>query len=447
MSNSSNTGRVLRVGIFFDGTANNQFNSQLGQERQAQGLWLDPDSSYGGEPSNIAKLHQLYPQQAAFNAHDPAVTSLYMGGIGTRTGQADNRFPGQTYGRGRTGVLSKAQSAQTQLAACLKSLVQTIPYRSLRRLQLDVFGFSRGAAAARHFVNLIADTPFKTLFELAPDFECSLEFIGLFDTVAAMGGLDDLGDISDSVNSGLNLYLAPGCAKQVVQLSARDEQRRNFSLNRIAPQWSMDVAVPGAHADVGGGYPLEVQEQVFLTRWLTNRVAASTPIKQTLAWQTTAAQLEAWQAKDLLDPQDPSARLQIRTDSHHEGNRQDPTKRVQAAVFMQRRIYGHLSRVYLGVMHRLACEHGVPLGQLSFEEQSLPDDLAPITAKLQTQVREGCISLTDEEEAVLRQRYIHQSANWNAAIGKGTGMLDKAFFNIPQEGGRAVFDQQAPVFA
>lgn len=30
MSRSSNTERVLRVGIFFDGTANNQFNLLLG---------------------------------------------------------------------------------------------------------------------------------------------------------------------------------------------------------------------------------------------------------------------------------------------------------------------------------------------------------------------------------------------------------------------------------
>ena len=447
MGNSSNTGRVLRVGIFFDGTANNQFNSQLGHERQARGLLVDPGSSYDGVPTNIAKLHRLYPQQPAFNAQGHAVISLYIGGIGTTTGQEDTRFPGQTYGRGRTGVLGKAQSAQVQLAACLKSCVQSLPYRSLRRLQLDVFGFSRGAAAARHFANVITHTPFKALFELAPDFECSLEFIGLFDTVAAMGGLDDLGDISDALNPGLNLYLAPGCAKQVVQLSARDEQRRNFSLSRIAPQWPMDVAVPGAHADVGGGYPLEAQERVFLTRWLTNRVSTSTSIKQTLAWQTAAVQLVAWQAEDLLDPQDPSARLEIRTDAPPEGSRQDPAKRVQAAVFMQRRVYGHLSRVYLGVMHSLACEHGVPLGRLPFEEQSLPDELIAMAAKLQVQVREGKVSLSDEQERVLRQRYVHQSANWNAAIGSGTGVLDNAFFNIPQEGGRSVFDQQAPTYS
>lgn len=38
MGDSSNTKRVLRVGVFFDGTANNQFNSASGQARMAQGL-------------------------------------------------------------------------------------------------------------------------------------------------------------------------------------------------------------------------------------------------------------------------------------------------------------------------------------------------------------------------------------------------------------------------
>lgn len=97
MSRSSNTGHVLRVGIFFDGTANNQYNSQLGLERQAQGLKVDPGSSYAGAPTNIARLHQHYPVQTTFS-DGQAVTSLYISGIGTTTGAADSPFPGLSYG-------------------------------------------------------------------------------------------------------------------------------------------------------------------------------------------------------------------------------------------------------------------------------------------------------------------------------------------------------------
>ena len=445
MSNSSHTGPVLRVGIFFDGTANNTFNSLLGQERQAQGLRVDAGSSYDGVATNIARLHECYPVQSSFDATGKAVTSLYISGIGTTTGKADTRFPAQTYGRGSTGVLGKAQEACAQLNQCLAAFVQTLAPHRLSRLQLDIFGFSRGAAAARHFTNQINATDFAEQFALADDFTCEVCFIGLFDTVAAMGGLADLGDIGDDINPGLNLFLGPECARQVVQLSARDEHRRNFALSRIAPQWPLDIALPGVHADVGGGYPLEMQEQVYLTRWQTNRVSPSTPLKLTRAWAVTATDLVAWQGEDLLDPQDPNRLLEIRSESHPEGSRLDPMQRVQAAVFMQRRVYGHLSRVYLRIMHRLACEQGVPVCALTVAEAEIPDELSAISDSLEAQVGTGVIELSADQERLLRQRYVHCSANWNAGVGTGTGVMDQAFFNRPREGGRSVFDQRMPL--
>ena len=444
MSRSSKTGRVLRVGIFFDGTANNLFNTLAGQVRQAQGLRVDAASSYAGVATNIAKLYQCYPTQTEFDRTGRALAALYVSGIGTTTGAVDTPFPGLSYGRGRTGVLGKADQAQGQLIQCLRHFAGLAPAQRITRLQLDIFGFSRGAAAARHFVNQVASIPFKTHCELAPDFAWDIQFVGLFDTVAAMGGLEDLGNVGDEVNPGLNLYLGPKCAQQVVQLNARDELRRNFSLNRIAPQWPMDIAVPGAHADVGGGYPNDMQEQVFLTRWQSNLVNSSTAIKHTRAWKFTQAQLLAWQAEDLIDPLDTDAILQIRTREQPEGSREDPMKRVQAAVFMQRRVQGQLSRVYLRIMHGLACEQGVPFGELSDALAGLPGELQPLAARLEAQVRQGAIRLSVVEERWLRQRYVHQSANWNAGVGDGLGQLDKAFFNIPQEGGRSVYDQKAP---
>lgn len=443
MSHSSNTGNVLRVGIFFDGTANNQFNSQLGQERQAQGLNVAADSSYGTAPTNIARLHQHYPVQTTFN-HGQAVTSLYIGGIGTTTGAADTSFPGLTYGRGRTGVLGKADEAQGQLSQCLGQFVRLLPAHTLSRLQLDLFGFSRGAAAARHFANQVKSIPFKQQFALAPDFKCSIDFIGLFDTVAAMGGLEDFGDVGDDINPGLDLYLGPDCARQVVQLCARDESRRNFALTRIAPQWPLDIALPGAHADLGGGYPLDMQEQVQLTRWQTNLVSPSTPVRLTQAWKQAQAQLQVWQGEDLIDPQAPHDYVRVFTEEGKAGSREDPMKRVQAAVFMQRRIYGHLSRIYLRLMHGLACEQGVPFVALTAAQDAVPEELVPIAARLKNQLGKNAIKLTAVQERLLRQRYIHHSANFNANVGEGLGVLDKAFFNIPQEGGRSVFDQKPP---
>ncbi|WP_032621624.1 phospholipase effector Tle1 domain-containing protein, partial [Pseudomonas avellanae] len=82
-----------------------------------------------------------------------------------------------------------------------------------------------------------------------------LKVIGLFDTVAAIGSLKDLGNTHDANNRRVNLYLPPGCAEQVLHLVARDESRRNFALNSVTPAWPREITLPGAHSDIGGGYP------------------------------------------------------------------------------------------------------------------------------------------------------------------------------------------------
>ena len=152
-----------------------------------------------------------------------------------------------------------------------------------------------------------------------------------------------------------------------------------------------------------------------------------------------------WQARDLIDPLAEQDFVQVRTEEQKAGSRQDPMKRVQAAVFMQRRVLGHLSRVYLRIMHSLACKQGVPFAALISAQDALPDELLPIAARLEAQVLKSTIKLTPAQERLLRQRYVHQSANFNANVGQGLGVLDKAFFNIAQEGGRNVFEQKPPV--
>lgn len=444
MSTDSTSSAVLRVGVFFDGTANNQFNSELGRARKAAGLWSEENSSYSTDLTNVARLQRLYPTQVS---GDRIVASIYVGGVGTRNAKPDTRVPDQLLGRGSSGVLAKVAEAHQALEQLLLQLAA--PHREVGSIQLllDIFGFSRGAAAARHFVNSLG-----TLQSLHKALACSRQrsthlthrvtFIGLFDTVAAMGGLEDGLDITDEDNRGVDLFLPPGCAAQVIHLTARDEHRRNFALNRVAPQWPLEFSLPGSHADLGGGYWPQVTEKVFLTRPRGSWVSPSTPADQTLAWQETAAQLQSWQLKDLLDPRDPEGQLKVQTWL----GRSDDNKmqRTLAAVSMRRRVYGHLSRIYLRLMHALACEEGVPL--LPWPDTpdfSLPDELVPIADKLARFVRTGICALDAEDERLLRQRYIHCSAHWNPAIGEGDCVLDKVFVHAPHPRGRSAYWQRA----
>ncbi|WP_342338019.1 DUF2235 domain-containing protein (plasmid) [Citrobacter freundii] len=89
-------------------------------------------------------------------------------------------------------------------------------------------------------------------------------FVGLFDTVAAIGSAADGLDTSDDNNLGVSLYLAPGCADQVVQLTAHHEYRVNFALNSISST-HREIPLYGAHSDIGGGY-LAGEERIPIAR-------------------------------------------------------------------------------------------------------------------------------------------------------------------------------------
>ncbi len=113
-------------------------------------------------------------------------------------------------------------------------------------------------------------------------------------------------------------------------------------------------------------------------------------------------------------------------------------KYVLAAPYLERRVYGHLSRVYLRVMHTLAVEAGAPFNRIQEKDPALalPEELMPVSDKLLAWARSGSGALDMEEERLLRQRYVHLSANWNAAAGRGGSVLDVVFVNAPAKRGR-----------
>lgn len=460
---------TLRIGVFFDGTGNNAANSAIGAQCRAPALGLgeqealamvqrceahhlDPDSSYANDVSNIWRLYELYRDEPVpKEAGNPSIFRVYVTGVGTTTGQPDTRFPGQAFGRGATGVLAKVDEGLTLLAQALDSFEEENPSATPARLELDIFGFSRGAAAARHFANqmlLREQGPLGKLHRrrrlgLAPGFDWRdavvINFIGLFDTVAALGGWDDWGDPSDDVNGGIDLHLAPEAARRVVHLVARDEYRRNFALNQVAPP-HREIVLPGAHSDLGGGYPPLDSERLYPIRPRSNWVSRATSPFSSLAYQQAQRDTEYARQAGLLDPQDRTARLETDVWEHFtpfSGGRGDQMKYVLAAPYLERRVYGHLSRVYLRVMHALAVEANVPFKDVpTTEDLSLPTELMPISDKLLAWARSGSGALDMEEERLLRQRYVHLSANWNAAAGRGGSLLDVVFVNAPAECGR-----------
>lgn len=467
VSNSPSLAVTLRIGIFFDGTGNNRVNSQIGADcramaeaynnvhtRQCGGRHSDPTSSYSNDPTNIAMLADLYRQQpVAMNVGDglKAYHSIYVSGVGTTSGGRDS-FSGQGFGRGQTGVVAKVGLSVKKISKVLSGFAAQNPGCVIASLELDLFGFSRGAAAARHLANEVLKQR-KGLLEavidrrklpLSPEFTwangcISLKVIGLFDTVAAIGGISDRGNVSDSVNKRVNLFLPPGCAEEVIHLVAGDEQRRNFSLNSITPGWSREITVPGAHSNVGGGYPAQTREKVLLSRPRRSLVNLRTLSQDTDAWRETQAELDSMDALRWLDPRDADAHMRVACwEMYSQSTR--GMKEVWAAVELERKVYGHLSGAYLRLMHALSTEKGVPFEAVpDWMLSSVPPELRSISQKLIAHGRAGQISLTDHEARVLSRRYIHRSAHWNALVSKSSVWSDSFFVHAPAAGGRMKF--------
>ncbi|MFC5704888.1 phospholipase effector Tle1 domain-containing protein [Aeromonas eucrenophila] len=285
---------TLRIGVFFDGTGNNTRNAQAGLQKVEQ--WLletcsDPhqrekelracqmgqspvEGSSANDVTNVGKLFEQYDITAgALVAHS------YISGIGTRDPIAGDNGPEYRsddtltqgldldFGGEDTSIIGKVtlaceikiiESIQLDLGRVLPEI------DNIGRIEFDVFGFSRGAAAARHFVNTldqkaihplakaVANTPsirLKAGFDWASRNDVRFTFVGLFDTVVS------------SYNSRVNVNLKADCAQRVVHLTAQDEVRKHFPLYRITdvtgsniPANFTEMALPGAHSDIGGGY-------------------------------------------------------------------------------------------------------------------------------------------------------------------------------------------------
>jgi len=454
---------TLRIGVFFDGTGNNLFNAATGaacraeeqgfRQDQAQSIarhcdkfMLNTDSSYANAETNIARLYQLYKEDTQRRLRPSerlAQFPVYIEGIGTRAGQPDSLLSMGT-GLGSSGVLACVQNFPGAFSKRYDEFRLSNPDVIVEAVEFDLFGFSRGAAAARHFANevLKAEGGIAAI-GLAPCFawqraKVTLNFIGLFDTVVAVA--DPLrGDLSpaNAVNPGLNLYLPAGCARKVVQLAAGYEYRRNFALTSVAPEHE-EITLPGVHADLGGGYPPEMQERLLLTRPQASRERYGTDSHDAWSYRQAELDLAQLQREPWFDPA--NTRLSIDTWRFEvpRSRGELPETEVFAAIRLEREVRGELSLVYLRVMHRLASAHGVPLTALDDEdpEFALPDELKPIAAKLQARAQGAPLQVDHAEARLLLSRYVHRSAHWNARIGSGLGNVAAVFVDGPMPDGR-----------
>lgn len=190
------------------------------------------------------------------------------------------------------------------------ALEQPFPgHPKLLGIKLYVYGFSRGAAAARAFINWLSELMPEPnnkgeaqplcLSSSAGDIPLSVEFLGLFDTVASVG-VAHMAPVAEGHMSwadGTMELPDNGLVKRCVHLVSSHEQRLCFPLDSICradgryPANSVEVVYPGVHSDLGGGYPPGEQgkasskvddfllSQIPLNEMYASAFAAGAPLK------------------------------------------------------------------------------------------------------------------------------------------------------------------------
>lgn len=198
--------------------------------------------------TNVLKLHILLgggmsPSGTVVGNGQGRQLAFYYNGIGTR--EEGRSLPGVGWIVSTVNMMfaPKWGDANRILREAMADFDRA--YRPGDRVV--VFGYSRGAALARKFVSML------------PDRECqNIAFLGVFDTVAALDGVQRPGE-----DVATDVLFEDGTidrrVERAVHIVALDEDRLLFRPTLInkddaSPKRITEIWFPGVHGDVGGGY-------------------------------------------------------------------------------------------------------------------------------------------------------------------------------------------------
>lgn len=285
---------TIRIILLCDGTNNNKANIAEREKFEAN---IDSDSydnfgngldtSYDNGRTNIATMepHVKFGKGVGGYSY---VAKVYVQGQGTTQFEADATM-GLAMGALTTGVYERAREGIRDALKLIhtKLLLKHPPEKFfIKQVDVDVFGFSRGAATARHAIHVVTTEETivvsdpsgygaevvvtnQPLFdrlritygysEMRTD-KVKIIFAGLYDTVVSVNA----SQVKPAwlANNTRN-QKAVAKAKCALHLAAADEHRADFPLHRIKSALDAGTGaeyyLPGVHSDIGGSYNLANQ--------------------------------------------------------------------------------------------------------------------------------------------------------------------------------------------
>lgn len=350
--------KEIRFGLFFDGTGNNRFTDEKKTKVYLKRLnadnydpqQLQKTTSY---LSNVAKLFLLFDEN-----NENSLYKEYIPGVGTPFSANDEGKPnegegsifGSALGYGGNArlcyafwrlysiILNKEGLGngiiweQSKRPEKIENDVDTFPEYLNKHLReaieksrrekrktskvskiiLYVFGFSRGAAEARSFVNRLSRLSGSSAAQLKfGSIDVEVKFMGIFDTVASVGMVDIksfrgngilprwFGSLVDghwSWASPENLVVPDNI--RCVHYIAGNEARACFPLTMTEHQGNHTLKLyPGAHSDVGGGYGFMEQGKYDMSvipgrEMYDEAISAGTPFKNLMPYDINQMKLD-----------------------------------------------------------------------------------------------------------------------------------------------------------
>jgi uncharacterized protein (DUF2235 family) len=210
------------------------------------GTWnKERDAGEYGKNTNVVRFKELYTGP-----------KFFYKGVGTKHGNLGKLFGG-AFG---VGGHERIEDATKNLSEQLASGDDTV----------DIIGFSRGAALAMHFANVVAAGVRVTRQGRVETARPAIRFLGVWDIVAAFGIPIDVGIRFSRINLGYKLSL-PGSVQHCFHALALDERRQAFRPTRVPSGY--EVWFRGVHSDVGGGNENPSLNDIAL-RWMLNKALA-----------------------------------------------------------------------------------------------------------------------------------------------------------------------------
>jgi hypothetical protein len=285
--------QTLWFSIFFDGTGNN----------------LEADIGFL-KHSNIAKLYRARVEENKIAGIYP----IYIPGVATLFHAIGDDGDGLPEKIGGAGGEARMNHALTQMDQKMRRHLELAkaPSNAISEINVAVFGFSRGAAIARAFVNQLIKTRCRLVkgkfTYLNGNWPVRIRFMGLFDTVASVGrpmssntiekyaavrsdvarmiaqrfddfdstspqllafaehglpGADPAPGVSDGHSSYGGMLAIHEAVEEVRHFIAAHEMRNSFPVDSIStlrdgrivkPAHFHETVYPGVHSDVGGSY-------------------------------------------------------------------------------------------------------------------------------------------------------------------------------------------------